>query len=134
MRWLAATVGLAALACGGSTAGGGVDASVADGAAATDAAAADGARDDGGDACPPGTPSIPPAAIYACDAGAAPGSGCRAAPGDPNAANDPRVFPPGCVVTLPTAATGFCTGACCGPLTCNCETIPGMGAQFVCPL
>jgi len=132
MRRLAALMTFASLACGGSTVGsGGPDGSATDGAAATDAAVADGA---GADACPPGTTPIPAAAIYACDAGGPPGAVCRAAPGDPNAANDPRVFPLGCVVTLPTAATGFCTGACCGPQTCNCEMIPGAGAQFVCPL
>jgi hypothetical protein len=134
MRWLFATAAL--LGCGGSTADLGQDASAADGFA--EASSADGPGDSSaGDAvptCPPGTPPIPIAAIYACDAGAAPDAGCHAAAGDPNASRDPNLYPLGCVVTLPTKA-GFCGGDCCGPQTCNCERGPsGTGLQFLCPL
>jgi hypothetical protein len=129
------TVCVAALAigCGGATASD-TDGGAAD-ATSEAAAPRDGSSDVGVDAgCPPGTPPIPSAAVYACDAGAPPDAGCRAASGDPNASHDPNIYPIGCVVTLPTMAP-FCGGGCCGPQTCNCETFPGPnGFQFTCPL
>jgi len=124
------------IGCGGATAsdldGGAADATT-DSATPRDGGSSD-ARADGAVTCPPGTPPIPDAAVYGCDAGAPPDAGCRAASGDPNAAQNPNVYPLGCVVTLPTMAP-FCGGDCCGPQTCNCDPFPGPnGFQFTCPL
>jgi hypothetical protein len=118
-----------ALGCGGSVA------DLGDGGAAEASAdASTPPRDAAAETCPPGTPVIPVAAIYACDAGAPPDAGCSAANVDPNRRNNPNIYPLGCEVTLPQVES-FCVGACCGPLTCTCQNspLPG-GAQFLCPL
>jgi hypothetical protein len=120
--------------CGGATVGDLGDASARD-ASLSDAGVRDGAPPaDTAEDCPQGTPAIPSAAVYACDAGAPPDAGCAAAHGDPNAPRDPHIYPLGCVVTLPVVQ-GACAGVCCGPQTCMCQnaSLPG-GAQFLCPL
>ena len=127
------SLALAALlcGCGGSTAD--TDAGARDGSV-DGATPDDGGSDAAAEACPPGTPPIPDAASYACEAGAPDAGGCPAAPGDPNAANDPKRYPLGCAVTLPGTG-GFCQGACCPPLECTCQTSPiGPVPAFICPL
>ncbi len=115
--------GLAFMAgCGGSVAAGnGADGG--SGAGADDAAGTDA----GEDACPPGS-TVPDAAVFLCDAGPAGSAGCTSPLGDPNV-----VYPEGCMMLMPHRGA-FCSGLCCGPLECTCQSFPGApGPVFVCP-
>jgi hypothetical protein len=81
--------------------------------------------------CQP-TGLIPDASVYTCEAGPAGSVGCRAFSLVPNTAGDHKLYPEGCMVTLPMPS-GF---APCSPMQCTCQRTPGLddgGPEFICP-
>ena len=77
----------------------------------------------------PASSTIPDADVYLCEAGPPGSAGC------PSVRDPMVIYPEGCM-KLSTFPGGFCSGPCCGPLQCTCQTIPGFddgGFEFVCP-